>query len=60
MSLKNSNYAYIPPCMHKTLPTLGNMKEQKEIKFYKQLSSEMIFLLATKILKKIYFPRPTG
>ena len=26
--LKNSHYAYIPPYMHKTLPTLGNEKEQ--------------------------------
>ena len=24
----NSHYAYIPPYMHKTLPTLGNEKEQ--------------------------------
>ena len=28
LSLKNSHYAYIPPYMHKTLPTLGNEKEQ--------------------------------
>ena len=32
---KNSHYAYIPPYMHKTLPTLGNEKEQSQIKFYK-------------------------
>ena len=32
---KNSRYAYIPPYMHKTLPTLGNEKEQSQIKFYK-------------------------
>ena len=25
---KNSHYAYIPPYMHKALPTLGNEKEQ--------------------------------
>ena len=25
---KNSHYAYTPPYMHKTLPTLGNEKEQ--------------------------------
>ena len=25
---KNSHLAYIPPYMHKTLPTLGNEKEQ--------------------------------
>ena len=28
LSLKNSHYAYIPPHMHKTLPTLENEKEQ--------------------------------
>ena len=28
LSLKNSHYAYIPPHMHKTLLTLGNVKEQ--------------------------------
>ena len=28
LSLKNSHYAYIPLYMHKTLPTLGNEKEQ--------------------------------
>ena len=27
LSLKNSHHAYIPPYMHKTLPTLGNEKE---------------------------------
>ena len=26
--LKNYYYAYIPPYMHKTLPALGNEKEQ--------------------------------
>ena len=30
---KNIYYAYIPPYMHKTLPTLGNEKEQQQIKF---------------------------
>ena len=35
LSLKNSHYAYIPPYMHKTLLTLGNEKEQWQIKFYK-------------------------
>ena len=33
LSLKNSHYAYIPPYMHKTLPTLGNEREQQQIKF---------------------------
>ena len=28
LSLKNSHYAYIPLYKHKTLPTLGNGKEQ--------------------------------
>ena len=32
--LKNSDYAYIPPYKHKTLPTLGNKKEQQPIKLY--------------------------
>ena len=28
LSLKNSHYGYIPLYIHKTLPTLGNEKEQ--------------------------------
>ena len=28
LSLKTSHYAYVPPFMHKPLPTLGNKKEQ--------------------------------
>ena len=28
LSLRNSHYAYLTPYMHKTLPTLGNEKEQ--------------------------------
>ena len=28
LSSRNSHYAYIPPYMHKTFPTLGNEKEQ--------------------------------
>ena len=58
-SLLNSHYAYIPPYMQKTLPTLGNEKEQ-QIKFLKNLSCELIFLWAAKNLKMIYFTRPTG
>ena len=46
--------------MHKTLPTLGNEKEQKQIKFYKKLSGEFIFSRATRNLKIIYFTHPTG
>ena len=34
-SLKNSHYAYIPPYMHKILPTLGNEKEQHKLNFTK-------------------------
>ena len=33
--LKNSYQGDIPPYMHKTLPTLGNEKEQQQIKFDK-------------------------
>ena len=55
MSLQNSHYAYIPPYTQKTLPILENEKEQQQIKFYKQLLGELIFLWATKNLKMIYF-----
>ena len=51
MSLKNSHYAYIPLYMHKTLPTLGNEKEQYQIKFYEKSLGELIFSWATKISK---------
>ena len=56
----NSHYAYIPPYMNKTLPTLGNEKEQQQIKFYEKMSGELIFSRATKYLKMFYFTRPTG
>ena len=46
--------------MHKTLPTLGNEKEQKQIEFYEKSSGELIFSGATKNLKIIYFTGPTG
>ena len=46
--------------MQKTLPTLGNEKEQQHIKFLKNLSGELTFLWATKNLKLIYFTHPTG
>ena len=45
--------------MHKSLPTLGNKKEQQRIKFYEKLSGELIFLRTTKNFKMIYFTRPT-
>ena len=60
LSLKNSHYAYIPPYMHKTLSTLGNEKEQKQIKFYGKSSVELIFFCVTKNLKIIYFTCLTG
>ena len=43
--------------MYKTLPTLGNEKEQQEIKFYGKSLGEFIFLWATKNLKMFYFTR---
>ena len=46
--------------MHKTLPTLGNEKEQLQIKFYKKSSGKLIFLQATKNLKIFYFTHLTG
>ena len=55
-----SHYAYIHPYMHKTLPTLGNEKEQQRIKFYEKLLVKFIFSQATKNLKMIYFICPTG
>ena len=39
LPLKNSYYDYIP-YMNKTLPTLGNEKEQQQIKLYEKLSGE--------------------
>ena len=53
LSLKNSDYAYayISPYMNKTLSTLGNEKEQQQIKFYEKLLGELIFSRATKNLK---------
>ena len=58
-SLNNNCYAYIAPCMNKTLPPLGNAKEQ-QIKFYEKLLGKFIFSRATKNLKIFYFTRPTG
>ena len=51
---KNSYYAYIPPYMNKTLPTLGNEKEQQETKFYEKLLGQLIFLRVTKNLKVLF------
>ena len=57
---KNSHYAYIPPYMHKALPTLGNEKEQQQIEFYEKSSGELILSRVTKDLKMSYFARLTG
>ena len=46
--------------MNKTLPTLGNEKEQHEIKIYKKLLHKLIFSWATKNLKMFYFTHPNG
>ena len=46
--------------MHETLPTLGNQKEQKQIKFWEKSLGELIFSWATKYLKMFYFNCPTG
>ena len=45
--------------MNKTLPTLGNEKEQ-QIKFYKKLLDKLIFSWATKNLKMFNFTCLTG
>ena len=58
MSLKNSHYAYILPYMLETIPTLGNEKEQQQIKFYKKSLGELIFLWVTKNLEMFYFTCP--
>ena len=42
-----------------TYPTLGNLKKQQQIKFYKKLLSELISLRVTKNLKMFYFTCPT-
>ena len=60
LSLKHSHYVYIPPYMQKTLPILGNEKEQKQIEFYEKSLDELIFSQATKNLKITYFSWPTG
>ena len=47
-------------CMHKTLPTLRNEKEQQESKFYEKSLGKFIFSWATKNLKMFYFTRVSG
>ena len=46
--------------MHKTLPSLGNEKEQQQIKYYKKSPGKLIFLWESKNLKIFYFIRLTG
>ena len=47
--------------MNKTIPTLGSVKEQKQIKSYKKLLGELIFSQATKNLKMFHhFTHLTG
>ena len=60
MFLKNNNYAYIPLYIHKALSTLGNKKEQQQVKFYEKLLGEMIFLQVTENLNMICFTRLAG
>ena len=48
------------PYIHKTLPTLGNEKEQQKIKFNEKLLGDLNFSWATKILKMFYFTHWTG
>ena len=56
LSLKHNHYAYTSPYMHKTLQTLENEKEQKQIEFYEKSSGKLIFSSqAIKSLKIIYF-----
>ena len=59
LSLKKNHYAYTHPYMHKTFSTLGNEKQQQQIKFYEKPSGELIFLQAAKNLKIFYFIHPT-
>ena len=46
--------------MRKALKTLGNEKEQQQIKFYEKSPGELIFSRTTKNLKMFYFTGPTG
>ena len=41
--------------LFKTLPIIGNEKEQKQIKFYHKSLGKLIFSVATENLKIIYF-----
>ena len=45
--------------INKTLLTLGNKKEQQQIKFNEKLSGKLIFLRVTKNLKMFYFTATT-
>ena len=47
-------------CIHKTLLTLGNEKEQQEVKFYEKSLGEFILSWVTKNVKMFYFTRLRG
>ena len=49
MFFKKSHYAHIPSYMFNTHSTLGNEKEQQQIKFQEKSSGELIFLWATNL-----------
>ena len=46
---RNSHYVYISLYINKTLTTLGNEKEQQQIKFNKKLLAELIFSSVQKV-----------
>ena len=58
MPFKKSYYANIPVFVDKVLPTLGNEKEQQQIKSYKKIWGELIFSRATKNLTNNLFQLP--
>ena len=51
---KNIHYIHITLYMHRTLPTLGNEKEQQQINFYEKSSGKLIFSRDTKNLWMIF------
>ena len=51
---KNIHYIHITLYMHRTLPTLGNEKEQQQINFYEKSSGKLILSRDTKNLWMIF------
>ena len=51
---------YIYICLYEILLTLGYEKKQQQIKYYEKSLDELIFSLATKNLKMVYFTCLTG